>query len=295
MHDHALEPGLYIVATPIGHAKDITLHALEILQNADVLACEDTRKTRQLMTIHGIKREARSMLPYHDHNGDQMRPRLMRALEEGKSVAYVSDAGTPLIADPGYALLRDAIKIGAALHTAPGPSSVMAALCLAGLPTDRFYFAGFAPQKEKARTDFFQELADIKTTVIFFETAKRLHTSLTCLSHNLQQRRQIVLCREMTKKFQEVLRAELPLTRDFFENLTLRGEYVVLLGPAQRDQADQISIAAYLTQALQTMRVKDAAAAAAQHFGMMKKEMYHEALRLKDEAQITTDANSGSD
>jgi len=147
----SLDAGLYFVSTPIGAARDITLRGLDILKSADVLAAEDTRNTRHLMDIHGVRLEGRSLIPYHDHNGAHVRPKLISMIKEGKSVAYVSDAGTPLIADPGYALARDVIAADLKVIAAPGASAVLAALAVAGLPTDRFFFAGFLPQKKIAR------------------------------------------------------------------------------------------------------------------------------------------------
>ena len=171
-------PGLTLVAVPIGAARDITLHALDVLRAADVLAAEDTRTLRRLMDIHAIPLGDRPLIAYHDHNGDRARPRLLAAMAEGKSVAYASEAGTPLIADPGYDLARAAREAGHAVTTAPGVSAVVTALSLAGLPTDRFLFAGFLPNQSGARKSALRELAEVTATLVFYESPKRLAAML---------------------------------------------------------------------------------------------------------------------
>jgi len=199
----SLESALYFVATPIGAARDITLRGLDILARADVLAAEDTRNTKRLLDIHGVDLGARWIVPYHDHNGAAQRPKLIAALKEGKSVAYMSDAGTPLIADPGFALARDVIAAGLKVRAAPGASALLTALAVAGLPTDRFFFAGFLPPKTGARQKELGLLAPVPGTLVFYESPKRIHGSLTDMVQVLGGDRQAAVCRELTKKFEE--------------------------------------------------------------------------------------------
>ncbi|MDE3123207.1 MAG: rRNA small subunit methyltransferase 1, partial [Paracoccaceae bacterium] len=204
-----LAPGLYFLATPIGAARDITLRALDILRSADVLAAEDTRTLRHLMEIHGIPLNGRPLVAYHDHNGVAARPRLLRDLGEGRSVAYASEAGTPLVADPGYQLSRAAIAQGYPVFAAPGPSAVLAALTVSGLPTDRFLFAGFPPATAGARKRFFESFAAAQATLVFYESPKRVSRTLGEMCDSLGQERQAAVCRELTKRFEEVSRGTL--------------------------------------------------------------------------------------
>ena len=179
-----LEPGLHLIATPIGTARDITLRALDILASADVLAAEDTRSLRHLMEIHGVALGGRPLLAYHDHNGAAMRPRILSALAQGKSVVYASEAGTPLVADPGYQLARAVVADGHVLRAAPGPSAVLAALAVSGLPSDRFLFAGFPPAAGGARATFLAELAGVPATIILFESPRRVSRTLIELAQS---------------------------------------------------------------------------------------------------------------
>lgn len=276
-------PGLYLVSTPIGAARDITLRGLDILQHADMLAAEDTRNTRRLLEIHGISLGDRRLISYHDHNAPRARPVLMAALRQGKTVAYVSDAGTPLVADPGYDLCRAAIEEDIAVLAAPGPSALLAALCVAGQPTDRFFFAGFAPNRTKARQRFFAELADIKATLVIYESPKRIHGSLIDMAHTLGNDRPVSVCRELTKKFEQVHRGTLAQVRDIYQSIeNPRGEFVVVLGPPVEKIADQAEIDAALAQALAQHRMKEAANMIAQEFGISKKAAYARALELKE-------------
>ncbi len=203
-----LDPGLYLVATPIGAAADITLRALDVLARADLLAAEDTRRARQLLDIHGVALAGRRLLPYHDHNGPAARPALMDALAAGARVAYVSDAGTPLLADPGFRLVQDAIAAGHAVHAVPGASALLAALTVAGLPTDRFLFAGFPPPRAAARAAFLAALRHVPATLVFYEAPHRTAETVVALRDALGDR-PAALCRELTKRFEEVRRASL--------------------------------------------------------------------------------------
>ena len=275
-----LAPGLYFVATPIGTARDITLRALDILASADVIAAEDTRTARHLMEIHGIAVGDRQIVAYHDHTGAAARPRLLAALESGKSVAYVSEAGTPMVADPGFVLAREAIAAGHGVTSAPGPSAVITALTLAGLPTDRFLFAGFAPNAGSARRTFFRDLAGIPATLVIYESPKRIHKSLADMVLELGGDRQAAICRELTKRFEEVIRGSLQEIADGLSDRSLKGEIVVVIDRDRR-AADEGDLEQALKDALLTMSVKDAAQAVSEALGIPKRTVYQMALELE--------------
>ncbi|PZQ46966.1 MAG: 16S rRNA (cytidine(1402)-2'-O)-methyltransferase [Rhodovulum sulfidophilum] len=275
----ALAPGLYLVATPIGAARDITLRALDILAGADILAAEDTRRTRHLLDIHGIRRDARGLVPYHDHNGAQQRPRLLAALAEGRSVALVSDAGTPLVADPGYRLAVEAIAAGHKVHAAPGASALLAALAVAGLPTDRFLFAGFAPPKQAARLRFLGELAAVPATLVFYESPRRLAEALAAMAEVFGGDRAAAVCRELTKRFEETRRGTLgDLARAYADEPDPKGEIVVLIGPPVAGEVGEADLDAALDAALARLSVKDAAAEVARALGLPRRVVYARAL-----------------
>lgn len=275
----ALAPGLYLVATPIGSARDITLRALDILAGADVLAAEDTRRARHLLDIHGVRREARGLVPYHDHNGAAQRPRLLAALAEGRSVALVSDAGTPLVADPGYRLAVEAIAAGHAVHAAPGASAVLAALSVAGLPTDRFLFAGFAPPKRAARLRFLAEIASVPATLVLYESPRRLAEALADMAEALGPARPAAVCRELTKRFEETRRAPLgALAEAYAGEDDPKGEIVVVIGPPVAEPVGEAALDAALDAALGRLSVKDAAAEVARALGLPRRVVYARAL-----------------
>ena len=278
-----LAPGLYFVATPIGTARDITLRALDILANADVIAAEDTRSMRKLMDIHGIAMGNRPLLAYHDHNGKTMRPRLLEQLGTGKSVAYASEAGTPMIADPGFDLAREAAGKGHLVTTAPGPSAALAALTLAGLPTDRFLFAGFLPNTKTARRSQLQALGDVSATLVFYESPKRLAAMLGDAAEVLGAERNAAYCRELTKKFEEVQRGTLAELVERTGSLTLKGEVVVLIDRAASGSVNQEDIVSALRRALQSMSVRDASETVAQAYGLPKRKIYQMALEFDKE------------
>lgn len=275
-----LPPGLYFVSTPIGAARDITLRALDVLASADVIAAEDTRVTRRLMELHGVPLAGRSLIAYHDRNGAAQRPRLLSALAEGQSVAYASDAGTPLVADPGYRLARDVAEAGHPVHTAPGPSSMLAALTLAGLPSDRFLFAGFLPNATGARRKFLSELAGIDATLILFESPNRIGASLTDMAEVLGAGREVALCREMTKKFEEVLRGTLANVAEMTQARKLKGEIVLVVGPPLEQVGSAQDLDELLRTALKSGSVKDAVALVAQTTNIPKRDVYRRALEL---------------
>lgn len=278
-----LVAGLYFVATPIGAARDITLRGLDILASAEVIAAEDTRTAKRLMEIHGIPLGDRPVISYHDHNGDKVRPRLLRYLAAGKSVAYASEAGTPLVADPGYALLRAAIDAGHQVIGAPGPSAVIAALMVAGLPTDRFFFAGFAPNAKGARRRFFEEFADVPGTLVFYESPKRVQGMLGDLAQTLGGDRQAAVCRELTKRFEEVSRGTLAELDAAFADRTVKGEIVVLVDRARGVAVSDQTMEDALRDALKTMRLKDAATAVSQALGLPRRKVYQAALDMDKE------------
>ena len=277
---NALAPGLYFVATPLGNARDITLRALDVLETADVLAAEDTRSLRRLMEIHGVPLNGRRIIAYHDHNGPAQRPGLLAKLADGKSVAYASEAGSPLIADPGYALGRDAAAAGYAVFSVPGPAAVIAALSVSGLPSDRFLFAGFPPPSKGARRAFMAEIAPIQATLVFYESPNRLLKTLTDCRDILGGDRHAAVCRELTKKFEEVTRGTLSELAEIFADRTARGEIAICIGKGQRQvSADALENA--LRDAMNRMKLKDAASEVADRFGVSKRDLYQMGLNFR--------------
>ncbi|MFT7059832.1 MAG: 16S rRNA (cytidine1402-2'-O)-methyltransferase [Pseudorhodobacter sp.] len=280
-----LPPGLYFVSTPIGAARDITLRGLDILATADVLAAEDTRTLRHLMEIHGVALGDRHVYAYHDHNGDAMRPRLLRALAEGKTVAYASEAGTPLVADPGFQLARAAIAEGFAVLAAPGPSAVLAALTVSGLPSDRFLFVGFPASAAGARQKMLAELASVQATLVFYESPKRVSRFLTEMAQVLGEDRNAVVCRELTKRFEEISRGTLGELAASFSGVKVKGEIVVLVDRAAPVRADAASLDAALSAALQNASVKDAATEVAEKLNLPRRDVYQRALQRAREEE----------
>jgi len=275
-------PGLHLLATPIGAARDITLRALDVLAGADVLAAEDTRTLRHLMEIHGIALNGRPLIAYHDHNGQAVRPRLLRALKEGRSVAYAPEAGTPLIADPGFQLARAAIAEGLAVLAAPGPSAVLAALTVSGLPSDRFLFAGFPPTGAGDRARFLAELGQVPATLILYESPKRINRLLTEMADTFGKDRPAAVCRELTKRFEDVSRGTLGELAEAFAGRTVKGEIVVLVDRPGDRVVDAESIRAALRDALGHGSVKDAAARVAAALNLPRKDVYRMALQLAE-------------
>ncbi|MEM7746340.1 MAG: 16S rRNA (cytidine(1402)-2'-O)-methyltransferase [Pseudomonadota bacterium] len=278
-----LPAGLYLVATPIGHARDITLRALDVLRDADGLAAEDTRRTRQLLDIHGIQVGDRPLVSYHDRNGPARRPQILGWLAEGKSIAYASDAGTPLVADPGYRLAEAAREAGHQVTVVPGASAVLAALSVAGLPTDRFYFGGFLPTKTAARRAALTELAGVPGTLVFFESPRRAADALADMSYVLGPERDGALARELTKAFEEVRRGSLADLAEEAAEDPPRGEVVLLAGPrgVEATRADASArLDAVLGAALETLSVKEAARSVATELGLPKREVYARALEM---------------
>ncbi|TDE39596.1 16S rRNA (cytidine(1402)-2'-O)-methyltransferase [Antarcticimicrobium sediminis] len=276
----SLSPGLYFLATPIGTARDITLRALDILASADVIAAEDTRSLRHLMEIHGVPLEGRRIVAYHDHSGDVTRGRLLAALGEGRSVAYASEAGMPLIADPGYDLSRAASEAGFLVTVAPGASAALAALTLGGLPTDAFFFAGFLPNASQARRTRLEALRDIPGTLVFYESPKRATASLADMAEVLGGERPAALCRELTKKFEEVRRGSLAELAEQAAEDPPRGEIVILVDRGHLPTVSASDIENDLRAALEDHSVRDAADFVARMHGQKRREVYQLALKL---------------
>lgn len=279
-----LAAGLYVVATPIGNAADITLRALDTLRRADAIACEDTRVTAKLMNMHGINRP---FVSYHEHNAERMRPVLIERMKGGQAIALVTDAGTPLVSDPGYKLVRECVAADVAVTTLPGASAPLVALVLSGLPTDRFLFAGFLPNKSTARRAAIGELRAVPATLVFFESPQRLPESLADLA-DLLGPREAAVARELTKLYEEVRRGPLPdLAAHYADAGPPKGEVVVVIGPPG-DEAEPTAddLDALLRAALDRgLSVRDAAADAAARSGQPKRAVYARALELTREAK----------
>ncbi|MDZ7872443.1 MAG: 16S rRNA (cytidine(1402)-2'-O)-methyltransferase [Rhizobium sp.] len=277
-----LEPALYLVATPIGNLGDITIRALETLAGADVLACEDTRVTRVLLDRYGIENRPYA---YHEYNADEAGARLLAALEAGKSVALVSDAGTPLVSDPGYRLGQLAIEAGHRVVPIPGASAPLAALVGSGLPNDAFLFAGFLPTKDKAKRDRLRELAKVPATLIFFESPHRIGDTLVAAADELGIDRPASVCRELTKTFEEFRRGPLGDLASDYADKTVKGEIVLVIGPPAPDAApDAADVDSLLAELSTTMPTAKAATEAAKLTGLPRKELYQRLLELKGAA-----------
>ena len=280
-----IAPGLHVVATPIGNLGDITLRALATLAGADLIACEDTRVTRKLLDRYAI---ASPLTPYHDHNAAAARPKLLRRLAEGAAIALVSDAGTPLVSDPGFKLVRAAQEAGHTVTALPGPSALLAALAVAGLPTDQFFFAGFLPVKQAARRARIAELAGIPSTLVLFETGTRIAATLADLAAGFG-RREAALCRELTKLHEEIRRGDLETLTQSCAAGEVRGEIVLVIAPPHapaRPSADDTD--ALLRQALARLSLKDAVGEVAEATGLPRRELYQRALALAKEQSRET-------
>ncbi|WP_371229314.1 16S rRNA (cytidine(1402)-2'-O)-methyltransferase [Roseovarius sp. 2305UL8-3] len=278
-----LSPGLYLIATPIGTARDITLRALDLLRDADMLLAEDTRSLRKLMDIHGVALQDRSIVAYHDHNGARVRPRILAALAAGQSVVYASEAGTPMVADPGFDLARAAVAEGHKLISAPGPSAVITALTLSGLPTDQFHFSGFLPNASSRRKSALGTLAQVPGTLVFYESPKRLAAMLRDAATTLGVDREAVICRELTKKFEEVLRGSLSDLAERIAEKPPKGEIVVLIGSAPERIVNAETLESSLRKALSTHSVRDAADLVSADLGVARRKVYQLALKLENE------------
>ena len=272
-----LTPGLYIVATPIGNLSDLTPRAAEVLREADLLAVEDSRVTAKLLAHLGVRRP---MVAYHDHTADGARPGLIEQMRS-KAVALVSDAGTPLISDPGYKLVRDARAAGVPVTTAPGPCAAVAALTLAGLPTDRFAFLGFLPPKQGARATAIAEAAAFKGSLLFYESGPRLGAALAALRDGLGDRPAAV-CREITKRFEETVTGSLSELAERYAELAPKGEIVIVVGPpGEAEPAGEADVDAALAEAMTRLSPSRAAAEVAERLGLKRRDVYERAQQLK--------------
>jgi 16S rRNA (cytidine1402-2'-O)-methyltransferase len=274
-----LSPGLYLIATPIGHARDITLRALDLMRSADVLAAEDTRSLRHLMDLHGIAVGERPLLAYHEHNGARMRPRLLAEMAAGRAVLYASEAGTPMISDPGFDLARAAREDGHAVTSAPGASALVTALTLGGLPTDRFLFAGFLPNAAGARKTALQGLAGVAATLVFYESPRRLAAMLGDAAEALGERRATV-CRELTKRYEEARQGSLTELAAHYGAHPPKGEIVVLIDKGDSGSVRGFDLEREVNMALETMSVRDAADYVSARFGVKRRPVYQLAMRL---------------
>ena len=272
-----LSPGLYIVATPIGNLSDLSPRAADILSRADAIAVEDSRVTAKLLAHIGARRH---MVPYHDHNADRVRPGLVARLGS-EAIALVSDAGTPLISDPGFKLVRDARGAGHAVVTIPGPCAAIAALTLAGLPTDRFFFLGFLPAKAKARADAIAEIAGVRATLILYESGPRLSATLAALAEGLGDR-EAAVAREISKKFEECLTDSLSALTARYAEAPPKGEIVIVVAPPSEPEAASVEDAdALLAEALTRLPAAKAANEVAKATGLQKRDLYARALAMK--------------
>ncbi len=275
-----LAPGFYFVGVPIGTARDITLRALDVLASADVLAAEDTRSMRRLMEIHGVPLDGRRIIAMHDHSGEKVVNRLLVAVKQGKSVAYASEAGMPLIADPGFELSRAAAAQDVMQTCAPGPSAVLTALVLAGLPTDAFHFAGFLPNASSARRRALEGLAEIRATLAFYESPKRIGATLKDAAEVLGETRRAVVCRELTKKFEELRRGTLAELAESYSTGSVKGEVVLLIDRGDLENVNEVDLDSVLKEALETMSMRDAVDAVSQAHGKPRRQVYQLALNL---------------
>jgi 16S rRNA (cytidine1402-2'-O)-methyltransferase len=272
-----LEPGLYIISLPIGNAKDITIRALEYLRKVDEIYCEDTRVTRKLFSIYEIKKK---LNVYHDHNGELVRPKIIKKIKDGKSIGIVSDAGTPLISDPGYKLVLLLKKEGLNITSCPGVSAPITALTLSGLPTDSFYHLGFLPNKNKDRYKLLDEVRNLKTSIIVFETAKKINKTLEDLIKTLGNR-EISICREMTKKFEEIISGRLEDVFSTLKSRNLKGEIVLVVG-AQENRRSNINIDEIITSHKGKHSPSELAKIISNKTGLPKSDIYNKIIKKKE-------------
>jgi 16S rRNA (cytidine1402-2'-O)-methyltransferase len=277
LDDAPLAPGLYVVATPIGNLRDITLRALDVLAAADLVLAEDTRVAGKLLSAYGLSAKLER---YDEHGAERTRPRALAALAEGKRVALISDAGTPLVSDPGYRIVCEAAAGGFPVFPIPGASALLAGLSAAGLPTDRFLFAGFPPPKSAARRSFLEELAPIRATLVFFEGGSRLAASLADMAAVLGPR-EAVVCRELTKLYETIVRGPLPDLAADPRFAAPKGELVILVGPGHAAEASATDVDTALADALERLRPAEAAAEVARALGLSRREVYQRAMALR--------------
>ena len=277
-----MKNGLYVIATPIGNLGDISARARETLENADVIACEDTRVTKKLFSLLNISTK-KTFITLHDHNEEEQAAKLADLiLLEGKSVAQVSDAGSPLISDPGYKLIKHCRKEGIYVTVIPGCCALICALQLSGLPTNRFLFAGFIPNKDKARKDNFEDLKNIKATLVFYETANRIVKTLT-VAGEVFGGREMAVAREITKMYEECVNGTAEELIKHFEEKEPKGEMVLMIAPAEEKQNDEVDVTALLRKKLAEMPLKTAVREIVDEYKLNKNDVYEQALRIKNE------------
>ena len=276
--DKKLKPGLYIISLPIGNSKDITIRAIEYLQSVDEIYCEDTRVTNKILSIYKIKK---SLKNYHDHNGKKVRPEIIKKIKDGKTIALVSDAGTPLISDPGYKLVSELKAKDLYVTAAPGASSPITALTLSGLPTNSFYFLGFLPVKDQSRKNLIEGLKNLKTTIILFESANKINKTLQDLIDILGNR-EIAICREMTKKFEEIITGKISDIAQKIVSKKLKGEIVIVLyGDNKKDQ--EINLDEIINSFEGEYRPSELAKIISDQTGFSKSIIYNKIIRLKED------------
>ena len=274
-----MKTGLYIVATPIGNLGDISLRAMDTLKQSDIIACEDTRVTKKLFSLLGLPLQ-KTFIPLHDHNEEKESQKIINFVKEGKSVALVSDAGSPLISDPGYKLIKKAKAEKIYISSIPGSCAVIAALQLSGLPTNRFMFAGFIPNKDKARKDLFKELKDINTTLVFYETAPRILKTLET-AKEIFPKREASIAREITKMYEECITDSFENLIKYFSSKEPKGEMVLMIAPPM--EKETVDIEKLLKKKLKTLSLKDTVKEVVEESGTNKNEVYNLALKLKNE------------
>ena len=282
-----LDPGLYFVATPIGAARDITLRAMDVLRDADVLVAEDTRSLRKLMDIHSIPLRGRKIISYNDHNGSSKRPLILSEIALGKSVSYSSEAGSPLVADPGYQLGREVTNSGYRVVTVPGACAVIAALTVSGLPTNQFFYAGFLPNSKSARQKFLKLVENIPGTLVFYESPKRLNKALIDMLFILGPERPVVIARELTKKFEETIRSTLGEINEKIEGRSIKGEIVILLGKKPETVFNLEDLNKILLVELRKSSLKDSVLKIAMRTGVARSLVYKAALEIINTSKIS--------
>ena len=282
-----LDPGLYFVATPIGAARDITLRAMDVLRDADVLVAEDTRSLRKLMDIHSIPLRGRKIISYNDHNGSSKRPLILSEIALGKSVSYSSEAGSPLVADPGYQLGREVTNSGYRVVTVPGACAVIAALTVSGLPTNQFFYAGFLPNSKSARQKFLKLVENIPGTLVFYESPKRLNKALIDMLFILGPERPVVIARELTKKFEETIRSTLGEINEKIEGRSIKGEIVILLGKKPETVFNLEDLHKILLVELRKNSLKDSVLKVAMRTGVARSLVYKAALEIINTSKIS--------